>query len=47
MTKKEELPFMLKCKKCGYRWIRKGEKLPLRCPHPLCQSPHWNGKKGG
>lgn len=33
----------LKCKRCGHEWIRRMEKLPVKCPR--CASPYWNKDK--
>ncbi len=33
----------LKCKRCGYEWYPKAERLPIRCPS--CGSPYWNKEK--
>lgn len=32
----------LVCKRCGYRWFQRTEKLPVKCPE--CQSRSWNEK---
>ena len=34
----------LLCAKCGHRWIRRSESLPVRCPR--CQSLKWLGTSG-
>ncbi len=40
-----EIPYKLVCLKCGRVWIRKGDRLPFKCPNPKCQSVDWNVKK--
>lgn len=37
--------YKLKCNKCGHVWIKKSDKLPLKCPNIKCQSPYWNINK--
>jgi len=29
----------LKCKRCGWHWYPKSEKMPTVCPK--CKSPYW------
>lgn len=38
--------YKLKCNKCGHIWIKKGDKLPLKCPNMKCQTVHWNDENG-
>jgi len=38
-----ELRPMCVCEVCHHEWLKKGEKLPLQCPH--CHSRQWNGDK--
>lgn len=35
----KKIPLRLKCKKCGYEWVRRTENLPKRCPN--CQTKYW------
>ncbi len=35
----------LRCQKCGHRWVRRAETLPVRCPR--CQSVRWGEGRPG
>jgi len=32
----------LRCKRCGYEWLRKGHSMPKTCAR--CNSPYWQKK---
>jgi hypothetical protein len=35
----KQLPFELKCLRCGNEWVRRGQELPEVCPQ--CKSRKW------
>lgn len=35
----------LKCKRCGYEWTPRSNKLPEVCPNRKCKSPYWNKER--
>jgi hypothetical protein len=34
----------LTCLRCGYSWLPRSERTPVRCPR--CKSPYWNKASG-
>lgn len=40
---KNNFSLRLKCIKCNYKWVRRTDKLPKRCPN--CQTKYWRKEK--
>ena len=37
----EKLDYKLHCLVCDHSWVRRTDRLPVKCPNPKCQSANW------
>ena len=37
----------LRCLRCGYIWVNRGEKQPVACANKKCRSKYWNKPRRG